>query len=360
MGIVMILKVLATSKDANFDMTDFNLLAGRVTGICYSNATIDEIIGEDKDKTLRKVNYIKDYRANRIFDHNLITLFLGDVPKFLATLLRSEGFGIVSEQILTEQAQSVVLNKWRDVFVNKLIKKMNEDNPMTFSQALVNETADYYLGYLTPSFAPTNIVYTTTHQNLNSLVMFLDKLYTTLGDAKFENTLKLHVKELATQLKSLPFYTQTLSKLDSKHQFKLFANNHKIEEYFGDVYSTSYRLSMLGFSQLQKVTTAKLSIRVMEGAFYIPPIIKDSDDLTNLWLEDIGNIENFPMGTLLEVIERGTLDDFVSKTIDIVNVNTYDEIRGVHEQILTKYDYALRLKVHTRAEELNGYIKKEK
>jgi hypothetical protein len=92
---------------------------------------------------------------------------------------------------------------------------------------------------------------------------------------------------------------------------------------------------------------------VCEGQYYIPEIIKDSASFTELWLSDLDDLKaNYPQATLLEVNEMGTLDAFILKMKERKCTFAQLEINQVTNATLKKYEHALRMKVHPRAEEI--------
>ena len=92
--------------------------------------------------------------------------------------------------------------------------------------------------------------------------------------------------------------------------------------------------------------------------YYVPPIIRDNEDLTRLWIDDIKSLGNiYPQATLLDVTEMGTLDNFILKMYERKCTFAQLEINQITSETLKKYENALRVKVHPRAEELRSYLK---
>ena len=93
-----------------------------------------------------------------------------------------------------------------------------------------------------------------------------------------------------------------------------------------------------------------------ENEYYVPPIIRDNDDLVAIWLSDIKSIGNYPQGTLLKITEMGTLDNFILKMYERKCTFAQLEINQITSATLKKYENALRIKVHPRAEEMRNYL----
>ncbi|MCK5044025.1 hypothetical protein KAR52_03430 [Candidatus Pacearchaeota archaeon] len=99
-----------------------------------------------------------------------------------------------------------------------------------------------------------------------------------------------------------------------------FFSDRKVEEHFGDIYSTSYPLSFAGLAQAQRHRT--INYHISDGTkikaplgFFIPDIIKGYARLTEKWIKDLREVskKDFPQAQLVKVNERGIIEDFRSK-----------------------------------------------
>lgn len=89
----------------------------------------------------------------------------------------------------------------------------------------------------------------------------------------------------------------------------------------------------------------------------MPPIISDNADLKEIWLSDLKMLKsNYPQGMLLNITEMGTLDNFVLKMYERKCTFAQLEINQITAETAKKYENALRIKVHPRAEEMKNYI----
>lgn len=345
------------------DKNEFDFLSGKAAGVCYMPATFDELLKEEKVKTAKRINQTKDSGHHSVYDHNNITLYLDGIPKIVAMIINNEKQYTTSEKSarytkmqLTAKEQ-LVYDKWLEMFKNRIAKKYKADYPQFFTDGKIEKLAQENARYLISVFTPTSMVYTTTYRQFNNLIAFVDDFIKKENKSAFELALVAHLEELAYKLKELPYYDEKLSGNEKCRSFSLFASN-KVEEYFGDAYATTYKASFAELAQAQRHRTISYSMRVLENEYYIPPIIKDSPDLCDLWVSDIKSLGDiYPQATLLEINEMGTLDSFILKMKERKCTFAQLEINQVTNETLKKYEYALRLKIHSRAEELINYTK---
>jgi len=167
-----------------------------------------------------------------------------------------------------------------------------------------------------------------------------------------------YLQEFVSKLKALPYYDEEFTHNEKSRTLSLFADDKNVEEYFGDVYATSYNASFAELAQAQRHRTISYSMRVLEGEYYIPEILKDSESFTELWLSDLKDLAGeYPQATLLQVHEMGTLDAFILKMKERKCTFAQLEINNITNDTLKKYEYALRMKIHPRAEEIIQYTK---
>ena len=97
-------------------------------------------------------------------------------------------------------------------------------------------------------------------------------------------------------------------------KFSFFASRKNRKEEFGENYCTTYLASFAQVAQAQRHRTISYEMTLLDTPqYYIPPIIKGTE-LEKEWLEDISSLEEFfPQGMLIQVNERGTIENFVLK-----------------------------------------------
>ena len=128
----------------------------------------------------------------------------------------------------------------------------------------------------------------------------------------FSNKLKKVFKEFLKKMPDLE-----VEGLDSRmkgREFSFFSQRSKRKEEFGENYCTTYLASFAQVAQAQRHRTLSYEISLLDKPeYYIPPIIRGTD-LENEWLKDIESLEEFfPQGMLVQVNERGTIENFVLK-----------------------------------------------
>ena len=361
----MDISIIATTNMGYVAQKDeFDNLSGKAAGVCYMPATFDELLHEERMKTNKRINQTKDSGHHSVYDHNNITLYLDGVPKIIAMIINNEKQYTTSEKsarytkMKLSQKEQLVYDKWIEMFKNRIAKKYKQDYPSFFTDSKIEKLAQENARYLISVFTPTSLVYTTTYRQFNYLIAFAEKQLAKNNKNDFELMVDKYLKEFVEKLKSLPYYDEKLAGNEKCRSFSLFANGHKVEEMFGDAYSVCYKASFAELAQAQRHRTISYSMNVLEGEYYIPPIIADSPDLCELWISDIKSLGNiYPQATLLEVNEMGTLDAFILKMKERKCTMAQLEINQITNDTLKKYEYALRLKIHPRAEEIINYTK---
>ena len=357
--------IIATTQLGVESKENFDIFSGRAAGVCYMPGTFADLQNEDETKTQRRINQTKNSGHHSVYDHNSITLYFDEVPKIIAMILNNENQYTTSEKSarytrmkLTEK-EELVYNKWIEIFKKKITKKYAQDYPTFFTDSKIEKLAQENARYLISVFTPTSFIYTTTYRQLNNLIAFIDKEISVLAQSDFGVKVHNALKKFVVLLKELPYYDEQLAGNEKCRGLSLFSNEEqKVEEYFGDVYATTYKASFACLAQAQRHRTINYTMKVIEGEYFIPPILEDSPEFVELWLDDIKDLGNiYPQATMLEINEMGNLDAFILKMKERKCTNAQLEINRVVNETLKKYAYALRMKVHSRAEELLNYTK---
>ena len=360
----MDIKVLAsTHVDYVAKKEDFEKFSGKAAAVCYMQDEIDNILNEDLTKTERRIALTKNNGHHSVYDHNSISLYLDGIPKIIAMVINNEKVYTTSEKsgrytvLHTTNEERVVFEKWVEIFKNKIAKLYKDDYPTVFTDKKIEKLAFENARYLTSVFTPTKMMYTTTYRQLNILIGLIDNYLSVDKTNEFEKKLSTYLKEFVDKLKELPYYDKVLAGNQKNRSLSIFAKSN-IEEYYGDVYATSYKASLNSFAQAQRHRTLNYSIKLLDNEYYIPPMIADNADMVSLWLSDIKSLGNiYPQATMVEVQEMGTLDNFILKLKERKCFVAQIEINRATNEVLKKYEYALRLKMHPRAEEMIKYTK---
>lgn len=356
--------IASTHVGYEADKNEFDVFSGKTAGVCYMASSFSELLKEDKEKTVKRCNLTKNNGHHSVFDHESISLYLEDIPKILAMIINNEHQYATSEKsarytkmklIDSEQA---MFNKWIDIFKSRIAKKYGNEYPQFLTPSRIEKLAQENARYLISVFTPTCMVYTTTYRQLNYLIAFMDNFINKPEHSDFETKLVPYMSEFVNKLKSGKYYDPKLSINDKNRQLSLFDEGAPCEEYFGDVYCTTYEASFAELAQAQRHRTLNYKMKLLDGKYYIPKIISDNEDLTRLWLDDIRSLgHTYPQATMLSITEMGTLDNFILKMYERKCSFAQLEINNVTNDTLKKYEYALRLKIHPRAEEMLKYTK---
>ena len=192
----------------------------------------------------------------------------------------------------------------------------------------------------------------------NYLVSFMEAFLSKGAENDFETKLMPYLEEFVAKLKDLEYYDEELARNEKRRGLSLFAEDRPIEEYFGDVYATTYEASFAELAQAQRHRTLSYSMRVKPNEYYIPEIIRESKAYVELWLSDLEDLkDNYPQATLLTINEMGTLDNFILKMKERKCTFAQLEINKITNETLKKYEHALRMKIHPRASEIIEYTK---
>lgn len=356
----MDIKVIASTAVGQIaTKNDFEMYSGRAAGVCYMANTFDDLLNEDKEKTLRRIRQTKLGGHHSVYEHASFSLYLDGVPKIIAMLINNEKQYSTSEKsarytkMLLSSKEQNIYNKWLEIFKSKITKLYAKDYPSFFTPARIEKLAQENARYLTSVFTPTSMVYTTNYRQFNYIVSFIDKLIAKEDKNKFETKLTPYLEEFVSKLKELPYYDEDLARNDKCRSLSLLGNGTRVEEYFGDVYATSYKASFAELAHSQRHRTISHTISVLEGEYYIPEILRDSESFVELWLSDLRELASeYPQATMLEINEMGTLDAFILKLKERKCTYAQLEINRICNDTLKKYEHALRMKVHPRAEEI--------
>ena len=109
-------------------------------------------------------------------------------------------------------------------------------------------------------------------------------------------------------------------------------------EEFGENYCTTYLASFAQLAQAQRHRTLSYEMTLLtKEQYYIPPIIIDTT-LEKEWLKDISSLKKyFPQGMLVQVNERGTIENFVLKCTERLCGSAQLEIMEQTKKTLIKY-----------------------
>lgn len=329
----------ATKKGYNLPKEEAIDFSGKAAGICYMPSNIDELFSEEQSKTERRAQRTLVSGHHSVFDHPTYNLMLENIPKILAMILNNEGMYTTSEKsarytkMKLEGKEKELYEKWIDIFtkqINKVYPEIEEKPVLKLAQ----ENARYLISIFTPS---TTMEYTVSFRQINYILHWFQDIIDTETEDKFTMLLKPYLKEFIEQLSDL--YVPDLNTKVKRRKISLFDERKERKEEFGENYCITYKGSFAEFAQAQRHRTLQYKIRLLDKPeYFVPPIINDDEELRREWLKDIDSLkENYPQGMLVNIIERGTVENFILKCKERLCGEAQLEIMQQTKKILDKY-----------------------
>ena len=326
--------------------------SGKSAGICYLPDTLDTLFSEPLEKTMKRAqgNILSGHHS--VFGHPTYNLSLERVPKILAMILNNEKMYNTSEKsarytIMEPSVQEKALyEKWIEIYISQISKKYPNFDEKRIKK-LAQENARYLISIFTPS---TVMEYTVNFGQFNYIINWAKDYIENEENTAFSLKIKEVFKEFLQAIPDLE-----INGLDSKvknRTFSLFAQRKNREEEFGENYCTTYLASFAQLAQAQRHRTLYYEMALLDTPqYYIPPIIRNTE-FENEWLEDISSLKDyFPQGMLVEVNERGTIENFVLKCTERLCGSAQLEIMEQTQATMKKYLEAVKGKA-----ELYNYL----
>lgn len=343
------------NEDGTFNKDEAIKLSGKIAGVCYDKEGFDHLMHEDEKKTIKRANTTLNNGHHSVFGHVNLSLNLQGVPKILAMTLNNEHEYTTSEKsgrytpvirtegsIITEKEEELY-NKWVEIFK---IKIKNEYGNV-FNDFKIQTLAQENARSLVSVFMPTTLIYTTSLRQINYIASWMEKYIKENGESKdkFKSDLSSSMEGFLSELDKLNILIPGLMTNDKNRSFSLFGSNlDKKKDYFGDVYSTNYKMSFAGLAQAQRHRTLDYKIeRTDEKEYFVPPILENDPVLVNEWLHDIESVKDvIPNGELVLVNENGNYENFILKCQERLCTAAQLEIMRQTRDTLLKYRDALK------------------
>ena len=343
------------NEDGTFNKDEAIKLSGKIAGVCYDKEGFDHLMHEDEKKTIKRANMTLNNGHHSVFGHVNLSLNLQGVPKILAMTLNNEHEYTTSEKsgrytpvirtegsIITEKEEELY-NKWVEIFK---IKIKNEYGNV-FNDFKIQTLAQENARSLVSVFMPTTLIYTTSLRQINYIASWMEKYIKENGESKdkFKSDLSSSMEGFLSELDKLNILIPGLMTNDKNRSFSLFGSNlDKKKDYFGDVYSTNYKMSFAGLAQAQRHRTLDYKIeRTDEKEYFVPPILENDPVLVNEWLHDIESVKDvIPNGEHVLVNENGNYENFILKCQERLCTAAQLEIMRQTRDTLLKYRDALK------------------
>ena len=340
----MKIKVIASTKVGySLPKEEAVIFSGKSAGICYLPDSIETLFSEPLEKTQRRANGNIKSGHHSVFGHPTYNLILEGVPKILAMILNNEKMYNTSEKsarytIMEPSIQEKELyEKWIDIYMTQISKKYPEFDVKRVKK-LAQENARYLISVFTPA---TIMEYTVNFGQLNYIINWAKDYIENEEDTTFSLKMKRVFKDFLEAIPDLE-----IEGLDSRvknRAFSMFAKRKNRQEEFGENYCTTYLASFAQLAQAQRHRTLSYEMTLLDTPqYYIPPIIKDTE-LEKEWLEDISSLQEFfPQGMLVQVNERGTIENFVLKCMERLCGSAQLEIMEQTDKTMKKYMEAVK------------------
>lgn len=335
----MEIKVIASTKVGYVmpkdEAVDFS---GKSAGICYLPDTLETLFAEAPEKTQRRADGNIKSGHHSVFGHPTYNLSLEGIPKILAMILNNEKIYNTSEKsarythMEPSPQEKELYEKWIEIFKEQILTqypKFEDKRALKLAQ----ENARYLISVFTPA---TVMEYTVNFGQLNYIINWAKDYIKNAEENTFSIKLKETFKEFLASMPDLEI--EGLDSRNKNRNFSLFAQRKNRNEEFGENYSVTYLASFAQLAQAQRHRTLSYEITLLdEPKYYVPPIIAGTN-LEKEWLKDISSLkEFFPQGMLVQVNERGTIENFVLKCMERLCGFSQLEIMQETKNIMNKY-----------------------
>ena len=325
----------------------FDDFSGKVAGVCYMPGSFNDLLNEDSAKTCRRVEMTMGSGHHSVFDHNFVSLYLEDIPKLFAMLLNNEKMYVTSEKsarytkMNLSPKEKALFEKWQARFESLIKEKY--PNGGKYIESRVTKLALENARYLISVMTPTTMVHTLSYRQLNYIYGWARDIVKKPAANKLYKLLKPAIAEFCEVLEKLGLLDDRLINNGKNRSFSLIEKNCIRQEYFGDVYSTNYQGSFAELGQAHRHRTIAYTMSLPEKpTFYVPEILKGDDKLVKEWNKDILSVADiFPQGMMININERGTLENFILKMKERCCTYAQLEINRQTVDTLNKYVEAL-------------------
>lgn len=334
----MQIKVLASTKVGyKISKEEAINFSGKSAGICYMPDSLDTLFSEPNEKTERRANGTLASGHHSVFGHVTYNLALEGIPKILAMILNNEKVYNTSEKsarytkMEPSEKEKELYEKWIEIYQN-VIKEKYPDIDDKKVKKLAMENARYLISVFTPA---TIMEYTVNFGQLNYIVHWFENFIRDAEDTIFNTKLKKVFEEFNEQVKDL--IVPELNSDAKGRTFSLFAKRKRDEE-FGENYCVNYQGTFAQLAQAQRHRTLCYEISIPEQhKYFVPPIIRNTQ-FEKEWINDISSLDTeFPQGLMLDINERGTVENFVMKCQERLCGAAQLEIALQTKEILDKY-----------------------
>lgn len=354
-----------------YDLNMNRIVAGLMGATCYMPDTFDKLNSKTEEQVLRIAEIVESNFHHSTFGHSFVTLEITGIPKALAMVLNNEHDYNTSEKsarytIMKDVApdQKELYDKWTRIFKAEIEKRYpNGSNPFfdeagKKAQKLAQENARYMISV----FTPTNMVYTVSFRQLNYIAHWMEYQIAHPDNAFYE-AMQKEMKEFVDFCKNNHLFSDRLEDHKAR-KFQLFGDP-ALEEFYSNIFQGSFKMSFACLAQAQRHRTLDhhISTLTFQGEFsknrdfYVPPIIAGNESLKDEYLTDISSVAYaLPQGTMVDVVESGTLENFILEAKERLCACAQKEIRDLVYGQARKYLYHLHIKLDNLVSDGKAYF----
>ena len=262
----------------------------------------------------RDIFHYKVLEAEPSYDDNMLK------SKFKSIFEEVEGTN-VAPPVIKDGRFVVMHGEYANYFNDKLLE-LKADKESMPSWKIAQENARYLLSIFTRS---TTLSYTTDLAQWNYIydwgIRFIE--FNKDRNDYFFRELSKDIKELCDFIKESLYVEELREGKDRCFDFlgKLTTDDYLdfklVEENFNFDYLIKYNVSFVSLAQLQRHRTLKYYMNFdvnSNYSYFVPDLIADDKELVDSWLSDLNSVSEFiPQATLVEVVETGTMYNFILK-----------------------------------------------
>jgi len=322
------------------DMEDAMSMSAHAAGVCYMKSNINDIINEDIEDTKKRAELVLNNGHHSVFEHINYNFVFSNIPKILAMILNNENQYTTSEKSgrYTVTASTKLELDFYDKWIPRFIRYINNQYP-NLDSSFVNKLALENVRYYNSVFSPgTTMVYTTNLRQINYILEMMEDFIQDSPRTLFYNRIVLVLIDFIKTMEE--FRIPGLSCKNKDRKLSLFNTDKYNHEYFGDVYSTNYLGTFAYMAQAMRHRTLDYNMYINENSerrFYVPSIIPIKDIVE--WDDDFKALPAnwFPQGTLLDINERGTYENFILKCRERLCCQAQHEMMSRTVSLFNKY-----------------------
>ncbi len=353
-------------SDGTFDKDKALLQCGKIAGVFYDEEEYAHLGNEPEEKTMRRVNMTLNNGHHSVYDHISISFNIQNIPKILAMVLNNEEQYTTSEKlaryipVVRRGGSSITLmeeylyNKWIDIFKVKIKEQYGD----IYNDSKIQKLAQENARYLVTVFMPTQMIYIATLRQINYIVSWMERY---INDRKinseFEMKLSASMIDFIVELDRLNVLIPGLMKNEKHRSLSLFGHIGDRDDYFGIVYSTTYKGTFAQLAQVQGHRKNDYQMEMLdEKEYFVPPIIANDAVLVDEWLLDMKNVSCVtPQGEMVKIRETGTYDKFILKCKERLCSAAQLEVMMQTRRTLKKYRNALKISGDPLYNDILGY-----